>query len=122
MNIWIVCAIVSCVFFLISLTNVVYPEVFSPKRRTLWRLYYEDRNFYMADSHVYTDGNDELTEAWLFRFPDKPQCDILLCRKVNGKLVTIIMESGFGDVLVPPTYRTLSRRMAAKLATSIGIG
>ena len=121
MNILIACFAGSCVFFLISLVDTLYPEAFSKKTRALWRFYYEDRHFYMADSHVYTDGNDTLAEAWLFKFPDKPRCDVLLCRRTDGRLVSLIMKAGFGEILVSPAYRTLSRKMSVKLAASIGI-
>lgn len=104
-------AIAIGIFFFVS--GLFFPEAFSPKEIALWKLYYEDPNFFMIGEHEYDNG--VIRHAWVFRFPDKPQCDVIVYSKGDGRLHSMIIESGFGEIYVDASYRILNRMMLKKV-------
>lgn len=111
---------VAIVAILIGITGAFFPEVYNPSVVRLWKLYYGDDNFRLMEKHHYNDGNPYIKDIWLFRFENKPQCDVFLYVKPNGKMESMIMRSPFKEVLVPGYYRILSNKMVKKLMHSVG--
>lgn len=108
--------IISFNLMLFSITYYWFPEIYSPSVVKLWRLYYEDDDFYLFDKHHYDTVNSIMTDIWMFNFSNKPQCTISLYRKPNGKFESMIVDSETNEVyMYSDIYKIIGKKMTEKL-------
>ena len=114
--------IIKTISFNLMLFSIIYywfPEMYSPSVVKLWRLYYKDDDFYLFDKHHYhhyDTPNSIMTDIWMFKFSNKPQCTIALYRKPNGNFESMIVDSETNEVYMhSDRYKTIGKKMTKKL-------
>lgn len=79
--------IIVTVLFVIStfilVSNLFFPEIWNPKGLKVWKMLYDDSQFFLI-------GKDSNTDAWYVLFPKHEEYILFIEKKKNGKPITSI--------------------------------